>query len=236
MFYKFAVIAWVFISYINAVEIQNLTKHINQYLLTEISSEYPSVDTQSITSKIVNYPSLLNHIAMLPKDTLYEISNDSRKKWSENVSIKLNFFSPEGLFISSYTVFIENKIQVDVWKATTDLSVGDIVEISDLDKSKKNLYNINKSLIMTHNNVLGKEVRIKVKKNEYIRRWHLREKVLVKKGQEIYVQKVKKNLVVKVTGKALEDGHLDKVISIRMPSGKIVNGKVRSEETVIYTH
>lgn len=230
-------LAFLFILNCNcfAITFTQIEKNLEEIVKNKIISNYQALDYESLKIQVLNKDQFKTILSEMDKEISYQFDQLDSINWQQSIPIKINLYNKNNVFLKDYTLFVLCNAEVNVWKAKHDLGVGKIIELSDLDKLKKSLYNINKSLIFTSEKIIGKEVKIKIRKDDLFRTWHLREKVLVNKGQDVVVSRKTSSLSITVVGKALEDGSKDNIISIRMPDGKIISGKVENEGTVIFS-
>lgn len=199
----------------------------------KLLSEYHFITPQDISVEIRNNDQLNQVLNSLKKNDRFEIESEPLKSWLGNVAVKLLFFDENNNYIRSYTVYLKTTVFSEFWIAKENLEEGVIIRQNDLDKVKKNLYDITKASVPTSVDIVGKQVRIKILENELVRDWKLTKKLVVKKGDKLVLKKTNGSITIQIKGEALEDGFIGKKISIRLPNGKIVVGRIHNQSVVL---
>ena len=71
-----------------------------------------------------------------------------------------------------------------------------------------------------------------IKKGEIIQSHHIKKRKLVSYGSKVQLVLKKKNLFLQIQGVTEGQAGINESVTVRLPSGKRVNGKVKSEDIV----
>lgn len=120
-------------------------------------------------------------------------------------------------------IFLRTKVSVfdRIVVAKKRLKRGDVIGSFEAAVEDRDIASLNSSIVRDINQVMGKEAKTFIPKDNPIYDWMIKEKLMVKKNEKIKITAKGESIIVDAVGMSLEDGQLGSQIKVKnLTSGK----------------
>lgn len=142
---------------------------------------------------------------------------NSPKPWALYVPVTINLISP-------------------VYKTSHPLAKGHIIREADIISADHNISHLNYGYFSDKNNLIGKQIKRRLKQNHIITPNQVTEPLVIKRGEQVILIAKSESYSIRMMGKALMNGARGDRIQVKnMSSKRTVEGTVTSNgEVTIY--
>ena len=147
--------------------------------------------------------------------------------------INIRVSCPEKYLWSLY-IPVDVNLYKPVVTAIIPIAKGSIVTRESLEMREMNISKLTGTYFVSSDAVIGMQAKRPLRANAPVIATHLQQPLLIKRGESVVMTARSGNLVVKIPGIALTNGHRGQQISIRNSQSKrIVEGKVSAQGQVM---
>ncbi|WP_428035642.1 flagellar basal body P-ring formation chaperone FlgA [Amphritea sp.] len=204
-----------------AADSDSITQKAQQYLIHQYQIINPMARTVVRVTPLAN--ALENRPCGHPISFIHAPGRASR------ITVKAVCKAP------SWTIFISATIEqwLPVVVTSRALSKGTILGDSDIYLKEFDIQNLTSPYFTNPGELIGREIKRAVTSNQIISPTLVEKKLLIRKGDMVYIEAQKGVMLVRMTGTAEQDGALGEQITvINSRSGKQVHGYVKSQGVI----
>jgi flagellar basal body P-ring formation protein FlgA len=217
----------------DSIIVERNSQVISGKTLEKIFTDYvlnnSSWDQDKVVIENINTPTSI----AFPKGKLdWEITEKKNNDFTGNLSINIEFFLDGE---SQKKVALSGKVGIikDVVKATRNIKSGEIISLKDITIVSEKGKNFNKNSISSIEDVIGKRATRRIQADQTIQNGMVMAPPAIEKGAQVIIKAENDELLITVSGKALEDGSIgDQIRVMNIASGKEIIATVKRSDLV----
>lgn len=196
--------------------------------LKKIAEAYVRSETSDLPGKVeVNIGSIDSRLRLAACPSAEAYTPTGTRLWG-STTVGIRCANPKW----SLSVPISVAVTAEAVVTTRPLARNRTIEASDLTRREADLTQLPAGVLTDPAQAIGKQTTIGIPAGSFLKNQMLRAPFLVLQGQKVKLVAQGAGFKVNAEGKALSDGSIGQVVSVRTANGKIVSGVVKSAGVV----